>query len=334
MARKKQPEAPLKTDGWLNTYADMVTLLLCFFVMMYTASIPDAAKMQWILRALSPISGDVVNPVVDEPVDDPLNDDNEEGPNPADPEPGDIPGVPGPQPLTFDDMYNWVAEAIEKSDLSSSISVGMDGGKMRIRFDDDIMFAPDSAELLPSGRRALNLISTPVSRMNDYIESVVVEGHTAGVPQGMARGIIDWNLSSMRASNVTDYLDYFRNMVDSEKFQTAGFGQYKPIESNEQEETRRKNRRVELVITRNEFEVDRTAEVIDIISYDYGLGVVPGGEIKPRPGEHDQTERIRQMLYDRYGIIDEDDNKAVAGNNSEWGPVIPGIPSLPSRPAE
>ncbi|MCL1788736.1 MAG: flagellar motor protein MotB [Oscillospiraceae bacterium] len=338
MARKKKETPPAKTDGWLNTYADMVTLLLCFFVLMYTASVPDDAKMQWILQSFSSLKGNLVNPVAVEP--DPISKtDEEESPNPGpdedDHREGDIFGIPGDMPMTFDDLFNWVSTEIDKADLDGAVSVGMSQGKLYIRFNDDIMFAPDSYELLPSGRAALNVIYPGIKLMNDYIATVEVAGHTAAVPQGQRSGVNDWFLSGQRAITVTNYLDMWAKMVDSDKFQLSGYGQYHPYLSNESEDTRAKNRRVELVITRNDFEVERTAEVIDILAYDHELGVTPGGNLHPTPPDHNRAGQVRRGLLEKYDVTEEEFESGGRNPNtdiSEWGPTIRGIPTLPDRP--
>ncbi|MCL2070727.1 MAG: flagellar motor protein MotB [Oscillospiraceae bacterium] len=335
MARKKKEEQPVNTDAWLNTYADMVTLLLCFFVMMYTASVPDETRMQFIMQSFKNLRGETVQAVAVEPTDDSRTEEQEDHPGPDDPATatGERPGVPGAMPLTFDDLYNWVSEKVDASDFSTAITVGMSQGKLHVRFDADIMFAPDSFELLPTGRAALNLIHPGIKAVGDYIDSVEVAGHTAAVPGGGRGGINDWYLSSQRAVTVTDYLDYWARMVESSKFQTAGYAQHHPYLSNEDESTRRRNRRVELVITRNDFEVERTGEIIDMLVHDYGLGATPGGDRHPSPQDHSRAAQVARKLLERYGIADDEaDDRALVGSDAdEWGPVIPGIPVLSGR---
>jgi outer membrane protein OmpA-like peptidoglycan-associated protein len=276
---------------------------------------------------------------MEDPIEDSEMGDTEDGglTDPThDPE-ADVPGIQGEEPLTFDDMFNWVQETIEEADLSGSISVGMSQGKLYIRFDNDVMFAPDSFALLPSGRAALNLIYPGIKAMNDYIATVEVAGHTAAVPGGGRGGINDWYLSSQRAVTVTDFLDFNARMVDSDKFQTAGYAQHQPYMSNEQEATRARNRRVELVITRNEFEVERTAEVIDMLTFDYQLGVIPGSNRKPDPKDHHRAEQIKQGLLQKYHIAEDvydNRNEDSSEPINEWGPRIQAIPTLPDRPAE
>jgi outer membrane protein OmpA-like peptidoglycan-associated protein len=288
--------------------------------------------MQWILRAMTPVSGEAINLVVDDYIDESQHGEDDHGgiDDPVNDPEADQVGIVGALPMTFDDLFNWVTEAIDKADLSSSVSVGMSQGRLHIRFDSDIMFAPDSSELLPTGRAAINAIAPGIQILNDYIASVEVAGHTAALPGGARVGVNDWSLSSNRAVTVTNYLDFGISMVDSEKFQTAGFAQYHPYMSNEREETRARNRRVELVVARNDFMVDRTQEVIDMLHFDYELGVISGGDRHPQPRDLERTRQIRRQLEERYNI-DLDGDSGRPSNVTEWGPVIPGIPILPNN---
>jgi chemotaxis protein MotB len=308
MARKKQAASAENTEGWLTTYADLISLLLCFFVLMYAASTPDEAKMQFILQSFTRISGDIINPV---PVADPMenSEGGEEGNRtpdllPSNPD-GEIPGVPGAMPLTFDDLFNWVSEAVNSLDASAGVSVAEAEGRLHIRFESDVMFRPDSYELTSSGITALNAIIPGINAVQDYIASVKVEGHIAGQPGGTRSTIDDWFLSSMRAVAVTNYLDIMRNMVHSDKFTSTGKGPWDPFASNDAESTRAQNRRVELVITRNNHQPNDTGVIKSVLMHDYKLGHIVGGEDVtrfPPAGDVDRNTKIRERMEQLYGV--------------------------------
>jgi len=324
MARKKKAPAAENTEGWLTTYADLVSLLLCFFVLMYTASTPDEAKMQWILRSMSDLSGDVVNPVTADQVEDSTDGVEEnEGPDKADVQDGDVIGIEGNLPLTFDDLFNWVSTAISDAELDTSVSAEMADGKLLIRFNDDIMFDADSFDLLPAGRDALNIIAPGISAINDYIESVQVAGHTA--PTSGTGGVNDWFLSGMRSVSVLNHLDFGRRMVESDKFEFSGYGQYKPHYSTVTMAENARNRRVELVITRNDYQPEFTSVVMDTLEFDYRLGPIPGGSRKPTPAELDRQKQIEEAIRERYGNIEIPEAQAP---ENEFGPSIPKLPTI------
>jgi chemotaxis protein MotB len=341
MARKKKAASGENTEGWLTTYADLISLLLCFFVLMYAASTPDEAKMQWILQAMTPVSGTIVNPV---PIDDdPMeNSDNDEHDFPAPELPsevsGDVPGVPGAMPLTFDDLFNWVSETIAANELDSVVTVDMMQGRMHIRFDSDVMFDADSAVLRPEGRRALNTVAPGIRAVNDYIQNVSVEGHTAPLPGG-TRGANAQQLSANRAVAVLDHLDFgiTPRMVDADKLRSRGLGPWEPHYPVDTEESRAKNRRVELVVTRNDYQPDDTAVMLDSLTYDYELGPIPVGPMggrSPVPADFNRVQQIRNRIMARYDITEEeiDDSLAQSGwGSDDYMMMIPGIPTLPAQ---
>jgi len=335
MARKKQAAAAENTEGWLTTYADLISLLLCFFVLMYAASTPDEAKMKWILQAMTPISGEIVNPVhVDDPMDNSQNDIQEniapdiELPSNDD---GDVVGVEGDLPMTFDDLFNWVSDAIESNNLNASISVSEAHGRIHIRFDSDVMFEADSHILLPEGVRMLRLISSGITAVEDYVRTVEVGGHTSALASGRRTGIDDWFLSSMRAVAVTNQLDYGFGMVAPDKFLPMGYAQWEPYHSNETEDGRAKNRRVELVVIRNDYNLGDTSLIVDMLAYDYQLAPLPQGPDGTRhqpPGQFDRDQQIRAAIWERYR---GDEPMPLLPSGGEFGSAIPSSPSNITR---
>ncbi|MDR0222893.1 MAG: flagellar motor protein MotB [Oscillospiraceae bacterium] len=325
MARKKKPEEPTNTDAWLTTYADMISLMLCFFVLMYIISTPDEAKLQWVISALTNTSGEYIDIVVNEQVPENPEDDGEgdvDNPPFDIPSTGDVPGVPGNLPMTFDNLFNWVSNAITSNNLGGSVSTSEAAGKIYIRFDSDVMFRPDSWELTTEGMRLLNTFYPGIKSVQSYIQTVEVSGHTAAVN---STRIDDWEISSQRAVSVTDYLDYWRNMVPHEKFKTVGNAQNDPLYSNDTEEGRAKNRRVELVIIRNDYQPDETAIISDLLKYDFNLLPVPGGPDDGRtsqPGDFDSEQQIRESILGKY--TEDDDDLTAPSGGGDFGPSIPG----------
>jgi len=237
-------------------------------------------------------------------------------------------------PLTFDDLFNWVNEVIDEAGLSGSVSAETTNGRLHIRFDSEIMFAGNSYELLPAGRRALNAISPGINAINKYIATVAVEGHTMPLLRSATGSPDDWFISSMRALSVTNYLDFGRRMVDSDKFSSTGYGRYKPHYPTDTPTSNAKNRRVELVISRNDIQPDDTPVILDLLKYDYGLEPVPGpphGDRNPDPAELAKKLQVEERIKDQYGS-----SASVVGSAPsapEWGLAIPTIPTIPKPPA-
>jgi len=341
MARKKKNAGGAEnTEGWLTTYADLISLLLCFFVLMYAASTPDEAKMQWILKAMTPIRGDIINPI---PVDEPMEDSEggEEGnatPDiPSNPNADEL-GVEGKLPMTFDDLFNWVAAVVEASELDVSVDMAM--GRLHIRFDSDVMFAPDSAELLNAGRDALNKIAFGIWAVNPYIENMSIEGHTAPTASGGLRQPTDQALSTARAVSVYNYLAFIRRepTVDLNKYITTGHGPWKPHYPINNDSDNGRNRRVELVLTRNDFESQATPVILDTLNHDYKQVTMPSSPLDDRkaaPGNFNKYRQIHQRIEERYSETPKSssDTTPSTGTSSDFGPTIPGLPPVPNTNA-
>ena len=270
MAKKKVKIIHTGVDEWMSTYGDMVTLLMCFFVLLYAASTPNETKFQYIFQSFNS-QGKYVNPFVLEDINEGTAESDGEGNT-------DIPANAGQGttksdtdamglPNNFDELFAWASQAASSSEFADNIDVSQSSSsRINIRFDSSVMFEPDSAVLLPSGRAALRTMMPGIKALSDYIKSIKVQGHTA---QGLS-AVNDWDLSSARACSVLKYMDY-NVVVPSERFIAEGRAQYDPVEDNGTEEGRAKNRRVELIITRNEEAVEDTAIIQDMLMYDYGI---------------------------------------------------------------
>lgn len=298
MAKKKKAEGKKGLDEWMATYSDMVTLLMCFFVLLYASSTPDETKWQYIFQAFT-TSGTYINPFVSE--EDPYdNDAAEEDGNsmtPASSETANIEDgvVSNMLPENFDDFTMWFASAVSSSDYADDVSVEQSSStRITIRFSDSVMFSPDSAVLLDSGKDVISLMLPGIKAINEYIKSIEVSGHTS---EGIS-AVNDWDLSSARACSVVKYID-FKRVIDSDVFVAEGFGPYQPIDLTGTSEGLAKNRRVELVLVRNDVAISDSAIIGDILQYDYGIN---HGVTDPEPGasNSDAVTQIIEKLEDKY----------------------------------
>lgn len=316
MAKKKE-RSKIDPNAWMNTYSDMVTLLLCFFVMLYAASTPDQTKWQYIFQSFTN-SGKYVNPFVMAKDPNLSNNPNDDG-NSMEP-PGST-GDPDNQitnddrqlPSDFNDFSTWVAGIAQDSEFSDDISVSVNSsGSITIRFTDSVFFEPNSPILTAAGRKAISQFLPGIKAINSYIGGITVAGHTA---QGISE-INDWDLSGGRASSVIQYMD-FQRVVESEIYKLEGYAQYKPIADNETEEGRRQNRRVEMTIVRNNNNTLSNAVVNDILKYDYAIGL--GGPVQGGISTEDNVQQIIGSLSNKYGTTITPEGGAM-GNES--GPDI------------
>lgn len=233
MARKKQRD----TGGgasWMETYSDMVTLLLTFFIMLYAMSTIDAQKYATIVASFSK----EMNPKVYYQQGTPSDlDGTTEVPEPIGEEQSD----------ELDELYSMLKQYIEENDLGAQVELSRSEEYVFIRFSDSVTFRGYSDILEASGKGILDVLAGGMTTINDYIEEVIIAGHTAKVEYDNTD--IDRSLSTDRANVVLKYLED-KNVIDPAKYLAIGYGLYSPIASNDTPEGRAKNRRVEIYISR------------------------------------------------------------------------------------
>lgn len=225
--------------NWMDTYGDMVTLLLCFFVMLYSMSRMDESKWIALVQSFNP------GYAVDEPSQIVV--------------PGEIANEPVtglPSALTQDQveaalegLYVSMSEYVASAGLQDMVSLSKGSGYVFISFDDTIFFDGDSYVLKDGGKAILDQIAVPLAEASESINEIRVLGHTAQASPDRPNYVdVDRFLSSDRATVVTIYLQE-KNIIDPARLVSVGYGQWRPIASNDTAETRAQNRRVELIIS-------------------------------------------------------------------------------------
>lgn len=267
MARKRGGNEE-EGGSWMDTYGDMVTLLLTFFVLLFSMSSMDTSKWQYIAEAFSKgkISDTDIR-VVGEP--DPNND-------PTAVYDDTIPEVDNEdeQIVDFEDFFMYLKEVVVSNNLSDSVSVEMSDTGVYMRFRDNIFFAGDSDVLLDEGKFILDIISDGIRSINELVYAIKVSGHTAA---SATSNVNEWDLSSGRANSVIKYMISL-DACDSDKFSSAGYGKNRPIEDNSTEEGRRQNRRVEIVFIRNDMDFTNPDVLNELLQLEFGTNfVLPSG---------------------------------------------------------
>lgn len=243
MARKKkQSDGGITGDEWLNTYADCITLLLTFFVLLYSMSTVDVEKVKSISEAFSIMTGQEANTI--------LEYEKYDGNQPiigGETKYEDL-GENSSQEEVQSKMYEKVKEYLEENQLNASIEeVTSDERGIIIELRDNILFESGQAELIPGSADVLNKVNALISTLPN---NIVVEGHTDNVPISNARFPSNWELSTVRATTV---LRYFTETCgqDPSRISAAGYGEYKPVVENTTDENKAKNRRVNILIVAN-----------------------------------------------------------------------------------
>lgn len=244
--RRKKPEEHVNLERWLVSYADFITLLFAFFVVMYAISSVNEGKYRVLSDTLSkvfqsrptsptPIQFD--NALQTQPsmsaapifIDIPVPEQDENLTPPENPEletlSKDI--SQAVQPLIDDDLIK-----IKKTDFWLEIDI-----KSSVLFDSGGAVLSEDAE---------DVLATIASLLKDYPNDVQVEGFTDNVPIKTKQFPSNWELSSSRAASVVHLFE--EEGVDPKRMLAIGYGQHRPSEDNTSERGRNANRRVNLVI--------------------------------------------------------------------------------------
>ena len=242
----EEPEE--RTDGWMATYADMVTLLMTFFVLMLALSNADTEKAQLFMFAMS---RDGLSPEQFWEIRDRFPDTIESSdwddllpglPSPGDDDPGGMEAL--------DKIYKAFVDYIEGTGLEGDISVVYEGQHLLLRLRSDIVFESAATQITPENRGKAEVIAVILrdTFMPEYPVEVIVAGHTDNVPISTPQYPSNWHISNERAGNFLWVL-LSESGLSPRFFSSRAYGEYKPIASNDTEEGRAMNRRVEIMIS-------------------------------------------------------------------------------------
>ena len=239
---KKPRRSEGSSSEWLNTYADMVTLLLCFFVLLYSMSTVDSNKWKIIVESFNPSSGELSQIV-----------ENFEENNGGFAIDGGLDGASEElQEVDFDELFYRLSKYIESENLQAEVEISKGDGFTFITFRDNVFFDGDSYRLKEEGKEILDQLSNAINDVSSTIEEIQILGHTSQADPNKANEVIsDRFLASNRAAEVLVYIQK-KNIIDPSKLVSTGYGQFRPISPFDTRENRAKNRRVEIIITKND----------------------------------------------------------------------------------
>ncbi|MCZ8523581.1 MULTISPECIES: flagellar motor protein MotB [Paenibacillus] len=244
--RRKQETPPGSHDRWLITYADLITLLLIFFVVMYSMSkvdldkyddLSDALRSEFkrsdsVLEGGSGIVGS--NPSIGGR-DDARTQLEREGQLRRD--------------LQFKQMVDQMQSYIEANNLQAQMTTANTSRGVTFTLNDLFLFDLGKADLKPEAKPVLEKLSSLFSQLDATIS---IEGHTDNLPLATGSVYVDnWGLSGARSLSVLRYFLY-DTQLDPEKFVSASYAHTRPVAENTTAENRAKNRRVEIVVLREE----------------------------------------------------------------------------------
>ncbi len=239
MPRKRaEEEPPPGAPLWSLSYGDFMSLLLCFFILLFALSTIDVARFKEMVSSIQGALGileggtGVLNPS-DIPV----------------PKPPTQISPSGLVELKLAGLMKEVERQLLKEGrlAPDKVSFKIDERGLVITFVDTVFFDVGEADLKPEVFQILDALADALKKVNN---SVRIEGHTCDLPIHTFQFPSNWELSAARAIAVLRYLMEEKGLPP-ERLIAVGYGQYRPLVPNVDEEHRQRNRRVEIVILRN-----------------------------------------------------------------------------------
>ncbi|MDA8236093.1 MAG: OmpA family protein [Clostridia bacterium] len=235
MSKKKQHHEEHVDETWLIPYADILTLLLALFIVMFSISQVDKQKIARLSEQFNIIFSGGTGVI--EKYDGTII-------------PIQTPTMSNTNGSIEDRKMKEVKKAldaeIEKKGYSDKIKVILNREGLEISIQDVVLFKSGEAEILNEATPLLEKISTMLNNLDNDIK---ILGHTDNVPIHTPKFRSNWDLSAMRAINVMNFMVNKGNLR-SDKFSIQAHGEYMPKFSNSTEEGRTKNRRVEILLVR------------------------------------------------------------------------------------
>lgn len=235
---------------WVVTFGDMMTLLLCFFVLLFAMSetkMDDFAQLMASLRdALG--SHDVPEAGTREGLEM-LQDSDAEVSSKA------VDELGGLVNRELQSITSEVQEFVLKNKLGGQVKVKQDGRGAVISISDLVLFPPGSATINPASTDLLKNVKEILAQFEYHVK---VEGHTDNRPINTPMFPSNWELSANRAAQIVRFM--IENGIPPDRLSCEGYAFYRPIATNDTPEGRAENRRVEIVYERGylEKEMERT----------------------------------------------------------------------------
>jgi chemotaxis protein MotB len=230
------------SPAWMTTFGDMMTLLLVFFVLLYSFSTMDVEKFKGFISALQNQLGVL------------------EGGQTITPNPNIDAGTMGEDyaqaPQNIRQIMQELNNYIESNNLGDRVNVENKRKGLVISLTGEILYELGRAEIREQGQEVLAMIS---DTLKDIPNDIMIEGHTDNLPIRTDEFPSNWELSTARAVNVIKFLIEERDF-DPARLSAAGYSEYRPVAENNTAAGRAANRRIEVVVLNSQYTVNNGAE--------------------------------------------------------------------------
>jgi len=255
--RRRHHEEEENLERWLVSYADFVTLLFAFFVVMYAISSVNEGKYRVLSESLDAVFNESLRSIDPIQLGDPVRALTQE---PA-------PLVEPRQQAGAGNGYDQQAEldAIERL-LKVSLVDYLDQGlvevartddQVEVRIKDKMLFDSGQAELSQDASAVLKDLAGALATLQ---QQVMVEGHTDNVPIRTRQFPSNWELSAARAASVVSFLAHMG--VSPKRLAAVGYGEFRPIASNDAAQGRARNRRVAILLSPQKLVAEEDSKIL------------------------------------------------------------------------
>lgn len=261
MRRQEEEQEKENSERWLLTYSDMITLLMIFFIIMYTMSSVNEAKFQALAESLN-ITLEGGTGMFDST-----------GPSmmkgtTAGTTAGETAGTGKTEAQMLSDAQKELETYLKAEGLYKNVTLKSEERGLVISFQEMILFPGGQANLTPQARAIMAKVATTISKLPNYIR---VEGHTCDLPISNGAYASNWELSSARALTVVhEFMD--AGKIAPQRLSATAYSEYRPRKPNDSEQNRAQNRRVDIVVLNSKY--------IDI---EPGYHDIPGSKLE-EPG--------------------------------------------------
>ncbi|QKE63090.1 flagellar motor protein MotD [Aquipseudomonas campi] len=243
MARRRNHEEHENHERWLVSYADFITLLFAFFVVMYSISSINEGKYKVLSQSLVGVFSEPERAIKPIPI-------GEEKPRTTEPDRSMIEDNPNSSSPQAKDPLQEIASSVRDAfgDLVNAEQLTVRGNELWIEIELNSSLLFPSGDAVPN-ELAFTLIDKVAKILAPYENPIHVEGFTDNLPISTAEYPSNWELSTARAASIVRMLAM--DGVDPGRLAAVGYGEFQPVADNATAEGRARNRRVVLVISRN-----------------------------------------------------------------------------------